>query len=160
MTPSKSVESVEQVEDALRAARQRLLESVRDLPADLVRRRPNDAEWSILEVLAHLVDVDYFYLGEALAMKDREDYLFRYFDDEDWKRHPAVPEESIEDILKRLQESQQAVFQGLRAMTPHDLARPGRHPRGISYTVVQVFLRLPPHDAAHEDQIKRALARL
>src|SRR6266498_3790555 len=148
------LETAHAIEEALRRARQKLVNSVSDIPAEIVRQRPSNTDWSILEVLSHLVDVDYFYLGEALAMKNQANYGFRYFDDEDWKRrHPTVPKETVAEILVRLQESQQAVLEALKDMSVEDLARQGKHPRGISYSVGQVFLRFLSHDANHENQI-------
>ncbi len=71
-----------EVRSRLVSSRFQLLEIVRDLSLGAVATRPEPREWSILEVLAHMIDVDYFYLGQAMAMKDHEAYLFQYFDDD------------------------------------------------------------------------------
>ncbi|HLF78954.1 MAG TPA: DinB family protein, partial [Dehalococcoidia bacterium] len=108
-----------------------------------------------------MIDVDRFYLGEAIAMRDQDDHLFTYFDDEQWKRdHPDVRLTSLADVLLAMQISHAQVLKVLAAMSEVALSRPGRHPRGIPYAVRDVFLRLPAHDQNHELQIEAILALL
>ena len=108
-----------------------------------------------------MIDVDHFYLGQALLMKDQENHRFAHFDDDNWKsQHPDIPTASLEEIIALLENSQATVLETLSTLTEVELARPGQHPRGIPYTVRDVFLRLPPHDENHREQILAILARL
>jgi DinB superfamily len=51
-------------------------------------------EWSVVEILSHLVDVDRHWLREALAIRDDSDHVFVHFDDERWKEDPPTPEKN------------------------------------------------------------------
>src|SRR3954468_16187884 len=96
--------------------------------------RPADGGWSVIEVLAHLVDTDYHYGLHALAMRDEPDHMLVHFDDEAWKaEHTAILEMPFDDIQALLAESHALVLHDLSSMTDDDLDTPGAHPRGIPY---------------------------
>ncbi len=138
----------------LASARRSLLSLVEGISQVDAVRQPEDGEWSIIEVLAHMVDVDRYYLAEALAMRDEDDHLFAYFDDEAWKReHPDIRQTPLPDVLQALNDSHAEVLRTFAGLSEADLARPGRHPRGIPYSVRNVLLRFPDHDRNHEQQI-------
>jgi uncharacterized damage-inducible protein DinB len=144
----------------LKASRQALLR-VADVTPERAVLRPNDGEWSVLEVLAHLVDVDYHWLAQAIAMRDDSAHMFTGFDDTAWKQeHVSICETPLPDVLARLAESHEAVISKLASVSDADLDAPGRHPRGIPYKVRDVFLRYPPHDDDHKRQIQEIVASI
>jgi uncharacterized damage-inducible protein DinB len=139
----------------LKASREELRRQADGLPPFALRQRSNEEEWSIIEVLAHLIDVDNHWLDEALAIRDDSDHTFVGFDDDRWKReHPTVRQEAINDTERQLTLSHERVIQTLSLMTDDELERQGKHPRGIPYAVKEVFLRYPGHDRNHTEQIK------
>ncbi|HLF79073.1 MAG TPA: DinB family protein [Dehalococcoidia bacterium] len=151
---------MQDIVETLRMARARLLSRVAGLSQAEVTRRPTEDEWSIIEVLAHMIDVDRFYLGEAIAMRDGQDHLLAYFDDDRWKReHPDVRGTLLEDVIRGMQASHAEVLRAAAAMSEEELGRRGRHPRGLPYTVGDVLLRFPAHDENHEQQILTLLSK-
>jgi uncharacterized damage-inducible protein DinB len=145
----------------LRAARAGLLKQIEGLTDAQLRQRPADGDWSIIEVLAHLVDVDAHWLVQAEAIRGDATHLFAHVDDERWKReHPEIRHIPYPELAERLAASHRAVVETLAALTPADLARPGRHPRSIPYTVRDVFRRYPAHDQNHTIQIEAIRAQL
>jgi uncharacterized damage-inducible protein DinB len=150
-----------QLAERLAASRRALLAAGKGLTDAAARSRPAADEWSVLEVLAHLVDTDYHYAQEALAMRDHRPHMLVPFDDAAWKRdHPDVNERRLADVLTALAESHASVLQQVALMSDDDLDVAGRHPRGIPYTVRDVFLRLPPHDENHAKQIEAIVAAI
>ena len=148
----------EALEAALRESRAGLLRQIESASAAQASLLPAADEWSVIEILAHLVDTDYYYLGEALAMRDSHDHHFRYFDDESWKRtHPEVRRLPLDAVLDALAISHRTVLRVLATMDAEELSKRGTHPRGITYTVQDVLYRLVPHDGTHEQQIRDAL---
>jgi uncharacterized damage-inducible protein DinB len=142
-------------------SRHRLLGTINGVSDADLRRRPADDEWSMIEVLAHLADVEAHWLGQALAIRDDPEHLFVHFDDERWKReHPAVRDEPPAQVLARVERAHRAVLETLAGLTPHDLDRAGRHPRGAPYTVREVFRRYAAHDENHTAQLAAIRARL
>ena len=143
------------------SARQRILGSVRGLSEKQSKLRPADGGWSAIEVLAHMIDVDDYYLGQAMLLRDQPNAVFNYFDDDAWKAaHPAPDEFALRDVLDQLTASHQRVLEATFRLTKKELGRPGLQPRGIPYTVADVFLRLPTHDDNHRQQLDEILARL
>jgi uncharacterized damage-inducible protein DinB len=144
--------------DAIRQARSALTATIEGTGAErLTAARPG--EWSVTEVLAHLVNVDYYYLSEALATCAQSGRTFSYFDDAQWKAHHAdVRMEPVTSLLARLRGSHAAVVAATAALPLDVLATPAVHPRGIPYTVRDILLRLPSHDANHADQVRAILA--
>ena len=111
-------------------------------------------------MLAHLIDTDYHWLSQALAIRDKPGHLFVHFDDERWKtEHPDVRQWARTDVLERLGTSHAEVIGRLSAMTAAELNRSGVHPRGAPYTARDVFQRYPPHDENHERQILELLGQ-
>jgi hypothetical protein len=126
----------------LSASRVALLDAAADVTPETAVLRPAGGEWSVLEVPAHLVDVDYHWATQALAMRDNPQHMFVGFDDAAWKaEHAAIREVPLPQVIALLEESHASVLYHLASMSADDLAAPGLHPRGIRYTVRDVFLR-------------------
>ncbi|MGH2601550.1 MAG: DinB family protein, partial [Dehalococcoidia bacterium] len=147
--------------DELTRARADLIRASDGMAASQFRLRPHDEEWSIVEVLAHLIDVDHHWLGQALAIHQEPDHVFVHFDDDRWKReHAGMREMPVAEVMRALEQSHRAVIESLASMSTAVLARAGRHPRGEPYTVADVFRRYVAHDRAHTEQIASIRRRL
>jgi uncharacterized damage-inducible protein DinB len=138
----------------LRAARHTLLGRIEGLDDGLLRQRPSPDAWSVIEVVAHLAAVDLHWLGQALAMYQNPGHLFTHFDDAAWSAaHPHIRTAPVSEVVRATRASRAAVLAALSALDTEDLDRPGLHPRGIPYTVGDVFRRYLAHDQAHTGQI-------
>ena len=115
---------------ALAEARRQFLQTVAGISESDARRRPDDAEWSVIEVLAHMIDVDDCYLGQALAICHMPGIAFTHFDDDAWKRtHPGPDEFDLADVLARLARSHQRILESAAMLTEAELSTPCVHPR-------------------------------
>ncbi|MGD9895262.1 MAG: DinB family protein [Dehalococcoidia bacterium] len=151
----------DELAEQIRDGRGRLLDQARHLSDEALRARPDAEDWSVIEVLAHLPDVDEHWLAQALAIRDNPDHVFVHFDDERWKReHPNVRDEPLPAVLQAMQAAHDAVLATLAHLDEDDLDRAAKHPRGIAYTVRDVFLRYPTHDENHASQIASIKQRL
>jgi uncharacterized damage-inducible protein DinB len=147
--------------ERIRESRRRLVEQIGVLTDEALRTRPDDREWSIVEVLAHLPDVDRHWLAQALAIRADPEHTFVHFDDERWKiEHPDVRSEPLDAVLQAMQAAHETVLATLAQLDGDDLGRTARHPRGIPYAVRDVFLRYPAHDENHANQIAGIRSRL
>ena len=155
------MQSVAELAELLKTTRRALLQRAVGLTHVRAATRPSDGEWCVLEVLAHFIDTDYHYAAEAKAMRNRPDHMLVHFDDEAWKAsHAAICETPFEEILASLAASHEYVLGLLASMSDDNLDAPGLHPRGIPYTVRNVFLRWPQHDENHTRQIAEILAAI
>ena len=157
---SKREES-SQLVSAIRAGRAHLLAACAGLTDEALRLRPSEDEWSIIEVVAHLADVDRHWLGQALAIRDNAQHIFVHFDDERWKaEHLDVRQQPVAEILLRTGATHETVLRALSHLSDADLRRAAKHPRGVTYTVGDVFLRYVRHDENHAEQIAAIRARI
>jgi uncharacterized damage-inducible protein DinB len=155
------MEDTRELIEKLTRSREDLLQRAAGLPDDALRRRPRDEQWSVLEVLAHLPAVDEHWLAQAMAIRADPTYVFVPFDDERWKQeHAGVRELPAALVLTQVEDAHASVLRALAALPAGDLGRAGRHPRGVPYTVRDVFLRYIPHDQSHAEQIDAIRAGL
>lgn len=139
----------------LERSRRELFEACLGMSDVALRTRPTQDEWAVVEVLAHLPDVDRHYLQEALTMLAEDQHLFHHFDDEAWKAtHADVVSLPFSQIFDHLRASHDEITRAVELLSSQDFERAGIHPRRGRYTVRDVFLRLPDHDLNHAHQIQ------
>ncbi|MCH7837046.1 MAG: DinB family protein [Chloroflexi bacterium] len=149
--------------DDLRNARSELLTACQDVSDDDLRRRPDEAGWAIIELLAHLPDVDRYYLSQAQALRDVPGHSFVYFDEEAWAReHADAIEQEAKGVKLAMALAHEEVVRWTRSLTPEELDRAGGHPERESISVREMIQRIANHDRSHTEQIRairRALAK-
>jgi uncharacterized damage-inducible protein DinB len=143
------------VVDELRNARSDLLTSVQDISAKDMRRRPENGGWSIIELLAHLPDVDRYYLSEAHKLRDVPGHMFVYFDEELWARENAdAIDRDPRDVKLAMAAAHEEVVRWARSLTDDELDRAGGHPRRGSVSVREMLERIAKHDRTHTQQVQ------
>ena len=149
--------------DDLRNARSELLTVCQDVSDDDLRRRPEEAGWAIIELLAHLPDVDRYYLSQAQSLRDVPGHSFVYFDEEAWAReHADAIEQDAKGVKLAMALAHEEVVRWTRSLTPEELDRAGGHPERESISVREMIQRIANHDRSHTEQIRairRALAK-
>lgn len=147
---------------SLRRSREEFVTLVTSIGAGEAARRPAAGGWSVIDLLAHMPEVDWFYLQQALAARNVSDHRFVYFDDIRWEgeRVARAVQPSFEALIESLAASHRAVLAVVDELTDDELARSTAHPRGIPYTVGDIFRRLAAHDEIHVAQIREILGAL
>ena len=156
--------------DDLRNARSELLTACQDVSdADLHRRpqgsqaEPVEAGWAVIELLAHLPDVDRYYLSQAQAIRDVPGHTFVYFDEEAWRRENVDAIERDARVVKlAMAAAHEEVVRWTGSLTSDELDRVGGHPKRGSISVREMVQRIVNHDRTHTEQIRtirRALRR-
>lgn len=147
--------------DELKNARSDLLTACQDVSDAGLRRRPPEPSaetperaWAIIELLAHLPDVDRYYLDQARRLRDVPGHQFAYFDEEAWARENAnAIEREANGVRLAMSVAHEEVVRWTRSLTPEELDRAGGHPRRGSITVREMVQRIANHDRAHIDQV-------
>lgn len=121
-------------------------------------RQPAAGEWSAVEVIAHLADLDQFNRTErynAILMTESPQ-LPAY--DPDARNaagnHAAM---STTDVLAFFKAERDALLMLLEGLRPHEWARIGIHPRWGAQTLYELVARTPDHDEMHVGQAQAAL---
>ncbi len=156
--------------DDLRNARSDLLTACQDLSDADLRRWPAPSTssgqapggWAVIELLAHLPDVDRYYLEQARLLRDMPGHTFVYFDEEAWAReNPDAVERDARAVRLAMAGAHDEVVRWARSLTPEELDRAGGHPRRGSISVREMLQRIANHDRTHTEEvlsIRRALA--
>lgn len=139
--------------DDLRNTRSELLTVCQDVSDADLRRRPADG-WAIIELLAHLPDVDRYYLSQAQKLRDVPGHTFVHFDEEAWARDNAdAMGRDARAVRLSMAAAHQEVVRWTRALTPDELDRSGSHPSRGLISVREMIERIANHDRSHTQQV-------
>ena len=133
----------------------RLAKLTRDLPLDVLRRRPQATKWSIVEILAHLADAELAYSWRLRMMLSRPGVPLQWFDQDDWDVRFTYGQRDAAQLL--------SVFGALRRNNLELLKRVPRaswkkafgiHEVRGRQTVADFVTMEAAHDLNHLQQIK------
>lgn len=145
----------------------RIIETVKGLSEEKIRWNPTEEEWSIMQIIAHIVEAVPFWLSEI-------DHLIKSPGKEWGRNHlhegrlQAVYDEkvnatSVAEMLQALEDVKQQVKAGLGNLTTVQLAAeaPSRNPnfgiKPISFIIDHLIVE---HVNKHEGQIQRNVSKI
>lgn len=144
----------------LMASMGELLQQLRGLPEEKARTRPEPDEWSVVEVLQHLADIDETWLGrfrDTLAGKAE----LSPYNPADWEAaRSAAERQGLSGVLRRAYSTRALVLDAVSGMEEADLAKSARHPRYGILTVLQMVEKICSHDRDHAQQIAKTRAQV
>ena len=139
----------------LSATPARLVDIVARTEGALLLMRPSDIEWSVAEIIGHLVDSEIAYSLRWRLMLTKEQPHYPAHDE---KAFVALPKPPLTQVLT-LFGALRAYDVWLLAHAPHEAwQRVGVHEEQGLETVERNVRKLAAHDLAHLNQIARALA--
>jgi len=156
--------------EVLEQEKQAILTELRDAPEafallferedeETLHFRPAPGEWSAVETVAHLGDLDAFNRTERFnAVLIEENPTLPAYEPADARvtagDYQALSGTEALDFFKRERDLIVSLLEGLR---PHELARTGIHPKMGERTLLQMA-DLRAHDRNHLDQARAAIA--
>lgn len=145
--------------DALERAPGVVVPLVREVPADILKRRPAPRKWSAHEHACHLAHVHRLFF-------DRLDYMLA---SPSPVITPYVPGESdpddlllsmdLEDCLRRYVDDRQSLVARLRNLSDAEWQRTAEHGEYLHYSVFIMFRHLALHDFFHAYRIEELLLK-
>jgi len=142
--------------DSIARGPESIAKAVQGLNSKALRYKPAPDKWCILEVVAHLADVEIVQghrLRQALAEAQPS---FAPMDQEAWAAHLGYAETPLEDSLEAFRVARKANLRLLRRVSEADLQKGGFHPElKRVHTVAEIIQRLAAHDPNHLGQIER-----
>lgn len=128
---------------------------VQTFPEDLLRRQPRAGEWSALECLQHLIDLDQI----LFPVRIKAIYAgqpFPHFDVNE--QGPVLAREATPAALAEEFDTLRAEnLVLLETITEEDLERPGTHPKLGAVTMAQTIYHWGGHDLMHLVQAEQAI---
>ncbi|MDQ1558357.1 MAG: hypothetical protein QOD32_1417 [Pyrinomonadaceae bacterium] len=132
---------------------------VREVPPEVLKRRPRAGKWSAHEHACHLAEVQPMFLARLEAMlKDPEPRITPYTpsaDDEDG----ALLKSDLNDALERFTRGRAELVEELRDLSAEDWGRTAEHAEYAHYSVFIMFRHLALHDMLHSYRIEELLLK-
>ena len=139
--------------DGLRAALDTLPAVLRGVSEGHARTRSGPDDWSVADVLSHLVDAENRYFERTRRISAEENPFLPFYPDDDYS---ALP---IPEILARFASLRNQHVEFLQRLRFTDWQRSGVHQRYGQLSIVELVKATVIHDAQHTAQIARALSR-
>ncbi len=133
----------------------RLLLAIHGIAEDELRRVEGEGKWSILDVIAHLGDLEIVYavrIRTALATPGAD---VPALSQAEWIANVHRRGEPLSELLEQFWFHRRANLALKARLTDEELARTGRHPMYGVLTVAQMYERIANHDERHLAQIER-----
>ena len=143
--------------DLLAAFPEQLKRQLQGLDDAALRVRPAADEWSIMELVGHIIDVGTLWPGRTRQMLATDNPTLAAVDPT-WVRQRDYHNKQPGFLLITLAEQRAEYVEFLRILRPAQLARAGIHPTRGRLTVEQGIAALADHDRIHSEQITANLA--
>jgi uncharacterized damage-inducible protein DinB len=134
----------------------RLALAVSDVADKLLRQPPSPGKWSILQILAHMADVEIVYSYRLRQMLADKNPVIAPIDQDEWANHLGYLETAPAELVAQYGLNRHHNLRLIRRLTPADLTRSARHPEmDRPMTVEDLVKRFVSHDASHITQIEK-----
>lgn len=152
MTEQKLREQVDAIEHNPQPIRQ----AVTGLDATTLRFKPAPNKWSILEILAHLADIEVLYGYRMRQMMADKEPVIAPIDQDDWARNLGYLEDPPEEFLDAYLAARRANVRLLRRLRASDLEKGAFHPEmNRKVTLSELIGMMAAHEPNHLQQIER-----
>ncbi|MBI4484215.1 MAG: DinB family protein [Acidobacteria bacterium] len=125
--------------------------------AEALRRRPEPAKWSALEIACHLRDAEQLFLERYAKMAHEEKPALRMMDNELLPTRRNYLGQDPASVAKEFGRLRQDTLVLLRALPHPSWQRTGLHPKRGEVTIETLVRIHAGHDGTHFDQIRSRL---
>jgi DinB family protein len=142
--------------DAAEKSPKQIAAAVSRLPDKTLRYKPAPDKWCILEILAHLADIEILYSHRIRQMLADKKPVIAPIDQDDWARNLGYMSESAPELVALYGLNRHHTLQLLRRIQLADLDKTAFHPElQKNVNVAEYVQRLSAHGANHLQQIER-----
>ena len=149
----------EEILKSMRASPVILKSLVAGLGDQQIRLRPAPGEWAVIEVVAHMADVDERAHARLRRLLTEDNPLLPAFDQEALAVDRGYLKMDLAAELTRYQQTRAAHVADLEALDPGQWLRPGRHEATGDLTVELYEAHVASEDVDHLAQIARLTGR-
>lgn len=143
--------------DSLRLTPELLAIYVRGLSAEQAKKQPAEGEWSVLEVVCHLRDVEEVSYKRFQAIRDTENPTVYGADANALAIEKKYREDDLQKALAEFAAKRAVLVEELKALTPEQWERTGQHASAGTLSILNNTQHLAWHDINHLAQLARQL---
>ena len=122
-----------------------------------IRRKPAPNEWSIVEIVGHLIDTEQLLRYRIVRMTTIDHPAIITYDQDAAVVRNAYQKANLTVLLRTLAAERETTLQTFKTYTPTQLARTGWHLEYGLWVVADVITYLAKHDFMHDQQIRATL---
>lgn len=145
--------------DALERAPGIVVPLVREVPVEILRRRPAPRKWSAHEHACHLAHVHRLFFDRLDDMLASPSPVITPYDPGESDPDDLLLSMDLEDCLRRYQDDRQRLVARLRRLLDVEWQRTAEHGEYRHYSVFIMFRHLALHDFFHAYRIEELLLR-
>jgi len=144
----------------LRSAHQVVVDTIDGIGEEEARQVPATGEWTVAELLAHITEIQYFWMEKAVLITKEDDPNITRNDVENDRRAAAVTGHAgdpLDDLVRGLAAANESAIATTGDIAPEDLAILGHRGEDNPLTVEGVIQYLAAHMEEHARQITTSL---
>lgn len=149
----------EAVIEALQRAPDIVVPLVREVPALIVKRRPEPKRWSAHEHACHLAHVHALFFARLESMLQEPSPVIEAYLPGDQEADDLLLNMDLADALERYVSDRSRLVDRLRQLSAEDWMRTATHGEYRLYSVFIMFRHLALHDFLHAYRIEELLLR-
>jgi hypothetical protein len=144
---------------SLERAPEIVLPLVREVPVEILKRRPKPGKWSVHEHTCHLATIHPVMMARLeLMLGNPRPRIVSYFPSAE-EEDGALLKLNLEEELKRFSEDRRKLVQRLKMLATSDWERTAEHEEYSHYSVFIMFRHLAMHDMFHAYRIEELLLK-
>lgn len=110
---------------------------------------PGPGDWSVAQLVAHLLDADLVYADRMKRVIAEDDPPLQAFDENAWAARLGYEETSVEEAVSQLAANRRRIAAILRRCSDADFARSGRHSEAGKVTLAGLLATVTNHVDHH-----------
>jgi len=153
------MDSTQAVVDSLERAPEIVVPLVREVPIEIVRRRPAPRKWSAHEHACHLALVHRLFFDRLDEMLASPAPVITPYDPGQNDPDDRLLKMDLDDSLEQYVEDRRRLVDRLRRLSPEEWSRKAEHGEYSHYSVFIMFRHLALHDFLHAYRIEELLLK-
>ncbi len=152
-------EQIPMLQQMLRSAHQLVLDAIDGIGEEEARQVPAPDEWTVAQLLAHIAEIQYFWMEKAVLITTEDDPNITRSDVENDRRATAVADNAddpLEDLIQSLATDNDSAIATTGEIAPEDLDTLGHRGENNPITVEGVIHFLASHVEEHAGQIRES----
>jgi len=144
------------LQQLLQAAHQTVMGSIDGVQEAEIRQIPAPDEWTVAQLLAHIAEIEYFWMEKAVLITKGGDPNITRSDVENDRRTAAVvdhADDSLDELVKSLAKANESAVVTVGEIAASDLPKLGHRGENNPMTVQGVIEFLAKHMETHALQI-------
>lgn len=144
---------------ALENAPALILPLVREVPEDVLKRRPQPEKWSAHEHACHLAEVHPLFFKRLELMLNEERPRLQMYNPDEAMEKGALLKVELSEALERFVRDRERLVELLKDLTEDDWLREASHEEYDHYSVLIMFRHVALHDMLHAYRIEELLLK-